>query len=72
VLLDEVRLKRRCNFVCRLQRMVDGPVPCGVVNHAASIPRSLLKTVLDGIDLDVPAGTVFPCSARMGRVRRRR
>jgi hypothetical protein len=30
MLLDEVRLKRCSDFVCRLQRMVDGPVPCGV------------------------------------------
>jgi hypothetical protein len=30
VLLDEVRLKRCSDFICRLQRMVDGPVPCGV------------------------------------------
>jgi len=40
VLLDEVSLKGRSDFVSRLQRVVDGPVPCGVVNHEASIPRS--------------------------------
>ena len=39
VLLDEVSLKGGSDFVGRLQRVVDGPVPCGVVNHAASIPR---------------------------------
>ncbi len=48
VLLDEVRLKRCSYFICRLQRMVDGPVPCGVVNHAASIPRSLLRNAIRG------------------------
>ena len=42
MLLDEVSLKRRSDFVCRLQRVVDGPVTCGVVNHVASIPRSSL------------------------------
>jgi hypothetical protein len=40
VLLDEVSLKSRGDFIGRLQRLVDGPVPCGVVNHVASIPRS--------------------------------
>ncbi len=49
VLLDEVRLKRRSNFVCRLQRMVDSPVPRDVVNHAASIPPSLLRNAIRGI-----------------------
>ena len=48
VLLDEVRLKCGSDFVCRLQRMVDGPVPCGVVNHAASILRSLLRNTIRG------------------------
>jgi hypothetical protein len=33
-----VCLKARRDFVGRLQRLVDGPVPCSVVNHAASIP----------------------------------
>jgi hypothetical protein len=32
-----VCLKCRSDFVSCLQRLVDGPVPCGVVNHAASI-----------------------------------
>jgi hypothetical protein len=36
-----MRLKGRGDFICCLQRLVDGPVPRGVVNHAASIPRSL-------------------------------
>jgi hypothetical protein len=35
-----VCLKGCGDFVGRLQRVVDGPVPCGVVNHVASIPRS--------------------------------
>ena len=30
------------------------------------------QVVLDGIDLDVPAGTVFSLPARMGRARRPR
>ena len=42
MLLDEVSLKGRSDLVGCLQRVVDGPVPCGVVNHAASIPRSPL------------------------------
>jgi hypothetical protein len=33
-----VCLKARRDFVGRLERLVDGPVPCSVVNHAASIP----------------------------------
>src|ERR1700743_3635403 len=37
VLLDEVRLEGRGDFVGCLQGVVDGPVPCGVVNHSASI-----------------------------------
>lgn len=37
VLLDKVCLKARRDFVGRLQRLVDGPLPCSVVNHAASI-----------------------------------
>ena len=37
VLLDEVCLKCRRDFVGCLQRVVDGPVSCGVVNHAVSI-----------------------------------
>jgi hypothetical protein len=37
VFLDEVGLQGRGDFVGRLQRVVDGPVPCCVVNHAASI-----------------------------------
>ena len=39
VFLDEVRLEGGGDFVGRLQRVVDGPVACDVVNHAASIPR---------------------------------
>ena len=42
VLLDEVCLKCRSDFVGCLQRVVDGPVPCGVVNHVASIPQALM------------------------------
>src|SRR5262249_23913011 len=38
VLLDQVRLKRRSDLIGRLQRMIDGPVPRRVVNHAPSIP----------------------------------
>src|SRR3984885_8466354 len=37
VFLDEVSLECRRDFVDCLQRVVDGPVPRGVVNHVASI-----------------------------------
>ena len=40
MLLDEVGLQGCGDFVGRLQRVVDSPVPCTVVNHAASIARS--------------------------------
>ena len=39
VFLDEVGLQGCGDFVGRLQRVVDGPVPCCVVNHVASIAR---------------------------------
>src|ERR1700759_3013584 len=39
VFLDEVGLQRGSDFVGRLQRVVNGPVPCDVVYHAASIPH---------------------------------
>ena len=37
VFLDEVGLQGCGDFVGRLQRVVDGPVPCGVVNQRVSI-----------------------------------
>src|ERR1700722_4771999 len=37
VFLDEVGLQGRGDFVGRLERVVDGQVPCCVVNHAVSI-----------------------------------
>jgi hypothetical protein len=37
VFLDEVSLQCRRDFVGCLQRVVNGPVPCSVVNHVASI-----------------------------------
>jgi len=40
VFLDEVGLQGGGDFVGRLQRVIDGPVPCYVVNHAASIAPS--------------------------------
>jgi hypothetical protein len=40
VFLDEMGLQGGGDFVGRLQRVVDGPVPCCVVNHAASIAPS--------------------------------
>jgi len=49
VLLDEVCLKCRSDFVGCLQRVVDGPVSCGVVNHAVSITRSLLRDAASGM-----------------------
>jgi hypothetical protein len=42
VFFDEVGLQGCGDFVGRLQRVVDGPVPCGVVNHAASMARRFL------------------------------
>jgi len=39
VFLDEVGLQGCGDFIGRLQRVVDGPVPCCVVNHVASIAR---------------------------------
>ena len=41
--LNEVSLKRCRDFVRRLQRVIDGPVPCSVVNHAASISQWVLR-----------------------------
>jgi hypothetical protein len=44
VFFDEVCLQGRRNFVGRLQCVIDGPVPCGVVNHVDSIlPQSALQ-----------------------------
>jgi hypothetical protein len=37
VLLDEVRLKGRSDFIGCLERLVDGLVPRSVVNHAANV-----------------------------------
>ena len=39
VFLDEVGLQGCGDFVGCLQRVVDGPVPCSVVNHGVSIAR---------------------------------
>jgi hypothetical protein len=47
VLLDQVRLKRGGDFVGRLQHVVDGPVPCGVVNHGPSIPAGSFNQPMD-------------------------
>jgi hypothetical protein len=35
--LDEMGLQGCRNFVGSLQSLIDGPVPCGVVNHETSI-----------------------------------
>ncbi len=37
VLLDEVCLQCGSDFAGCLQRVVNSPIPCGVVNHAAGI-----------------------------------
>jgi hypothetical protein len=37
-------LKGCGDLVGRLQRVVDGPIPCGVVNHTASISQASLGT----------------------------
>jgi hypothetical protein len=39
VLFDQVCLKGRSDFVGRLERLIDGPLPRDVVHHAAIIPR---------------------------------
>ena len=39
VLLDQVRLKGCCNFIGCLQRLIDGPIPRCVVNHADKYGR---------------------------------
>ena len=41
VLLDEMGLQGRGYFIRRLQRLIDGQVPCGVINHPASIARRI-------------------------------
>ena len=43
VFLNEVSLECCRDFVRRLQRVVDGPVPCSVVNHVASIAQWVLR-----------------------------
>jgi hypothetical protein len=43
VFLNEVSLECCGDFVRRLQRVVDGPVPCSVVNHVASIAQWVLR-----------------------------
>src|SRR5215469_15095425 len=47
VLLDQVRLQRRGDFVSRLQSVVDDPVTCGVVNHGRSIPAAGSAQTMD-------------------------
>ncbi len=46
VFLDEMNLQGCGDFVGRLQRVVDGPVPCSVVNHGASIAPLRASVVL--------------------------
>ena len=57
VFLNEVGLECCRDFVCRLQRVVNGPVPCSVVNHVASIAQWVLRphdpVKLDHLLLDV-------------------
>jgi len=43
MLFDEVGLKGCSDFVGRLERLVDGPLPSVVVNHTASMPRRWLR-----------------------------
>ena len=42
MLLDEVRLKCGSDLISCLQSVIDDPIPCGVINHAASISRTVL------------------------------
>src|SRR5580704_19769008 len=54
VLLYEVCLKCRSDFVGCLQRVVDGPVSCGVVNHAVSITDPASRCSLGHAPREVP------------------
>jgi len=67
MLLDEVSLKGRSDFVSRLQRVVDGPVPCGVVNHVASIPRSPRYERLGSVALPSICNCMAPPPGSIGR-----
>jgi len=57
VFLDEVGLQGCGDFVGRLQRVVDGPVPCSVVNHGASIAPLRASAVLE---THLPGGLPAP------------
>jgi hypothetical protein len=48
VLFNEVRLKGGSDFIGCLQRLVNSPVTCGVVNHAASIPATRRHHIAGG------------------------
>src|SRR6266576_2158819 len=62
VFLDEVGLQGCGDFVGRLQRVVDGPIPCSVVNHRVSIapPR-----VSGSPGTHPPDGIMTSCHAAM-------
>jgi hypothetical protein len=58
VLLDEMGLKGRGDFIGCLKRMVDGPVPSSVVNHAANVNTPA--------DDDGPGHVAVPGPSRRG------
>src|SRR6266571_4050704 len=62
VFLDEMGLQGCGDFVGCLQRVVDGPVPCCVVNHVASIARQRAsggaRTYRPGASCRYPARTI--------------
>jgi len=39
VLSNEVGLQGGCNFIGRLESLVNGPFPSGIVNHAGEYPQ---------------------------------
>jgi hypothetical protein len=40
-----MRLQGRCDFISRLQRVINGPIPRGVINHTLSIAHRLASAV---------------------------
>src|SRR5580700_3920488 len=67
VFFDEVGLQGCGDFVGRLQRVVDGPVPCCVFNHAASIPSQRSRENSPARVALLPASTAGIASASGSR-----
>jgi len=70
VFLNEVSLECRRDFVRRLQRVVDGPVPCSVVNHAASIAQ-WVPPPHDPLKLAYSVGSTTESTVQFYRLSRR-